>query len=77
MVITPTNAGRKLQDDIKRVLIISHRNYGTKMSIPLINKQGGLLRAKDNLIINFNSNIYAQVEFELEFLNGKYNTNFG
>ncbi|CAG9332327.1 unnamed protein product [Blepharisma stoltei] len=75
-IITPVDSsGRRLSDDKStRVLIISHQNYGTKQSIPINNVEEYVLNGDRTLVLGIHSNIRAEVKFELEFLDGEYNS---
>lgn len=61
---------RRLEAANTRVLIISDTQYGTKQSIPLVLDQKSILSPNFKLSLNIMSNLPADINFELEYLEG-------
>ena len=72
MVVTPVARRRRLMEEAVRVLIIANDNYGVKQAIPLPYAQAQAFQTNTDMVIGINSNIDAEVSFELQFLNGSY-----
>jgi len=72
LITFPNNSGRRLSSEPVRVMVASHKNYGTKLGVPLKYSDYGFLSTERNSKIGVYANVNLDLEFELEFLEGQY-----